>query len=159
MGERYVVETVVRGYHVYMAIWETAVGQILPCQHEVGNIHDPYAVELGIVEGGAVVGHVPRAVSSVCYLFLRKNGTLLCSAARFPICAFSWGVKNSYRPRLADRFGSLSSASLDCSSTRSTSLLAAAILELGTKAESGPSGFGRTELRLKYLNRAIAHVL
>ena len=41
--ESYEVETVDRGYHVYMAVWEAAVGQILPCQQEGGNIIDPYA--------------------------------------------------------------------------------------------------------------------
>ena len=38
------METIVRGYNVYGAVWEAPVGQILPCQREGGNIHDPYAV-------------------------------------------------------------------------------------------------------------------
>ena len=42
--ESYEVETVDRGYHVYVAVWEAAVGQIPPCQREGGNIHDLYAV-------------------------------------------------------------------------------------------------------------------
>ena len=29
-----------------MAVWEAAVGQILPCEREGGNIHDPYAVTI-----------------------------------------------------------------------------------------------------------------
>ena len=29
---------------VYVAVWEAAVGQMLPCKLEGGNIHDPYAV-------------------------------------------------------------------------------------------------------------------
>ena len=41
---RYGVATVDSGYHVYVAVWETAVGQMLPCEQEGGNIHDPYAV-------------------------------------------------------------------------------------------------------------------
>ena len=36
--------TVDQGYHVYVAVWEAAVGQILHCEREGGNIHDPYAV-------------------------------------------------------------------------------------------------------------------
>ena len=72
----YTVETIVHGYHVYQVIWEAAVGQVLPCQWERGNVHDPYAV--AIVERGVVVGHVPRAISSVCYLFLGKSGTISC---------------------------------------------------------------------------------
>ena len=74
--ESYKVETVLRGYHVYVVVWKAAVGQILLCQREGGNIHDPYTV--AIVEQGDIVGHVPRAISAVCYmyLFLRRNGTL-----------------------------------------------------------------------------------
>ena len=41
----YRVATVDRGYHVYVAVWEAVVGQILPCKREGGNIHDPYAIE------------------------------------------------------------------------------------------------------------------
>ena len=33
----YTVETIVHGYHVYRAVWEAAVGQVLPCQQERGN--------------------------------------------------------------------------------------------------------------------------
>ena len=72
----YAVQTVVRGYHVYKDIWNAATGQILPCQCERGNVHDPYAV--GVVERGVTVGHVPRAISSVCSLFLGRNGTIMC---------------------------------------------------------------------------------
>ena len=42
--ESYEVATVDRGYYAYVAVWETAVGQILHCQREGGNIHGPYAV-------------------------------------------------------------------------------------------------------------------
>ena len=38
------VVTVDQGYHVYLAVWGAAVGQILPCKREGGNIHDHYAV-------------------------------------------------------------------------------------------------------------------
>ena len=57
--------TVVRGYHVYQVVWEAAVGEVLPCQWERGNVHNPYAV--AIVDRSVVVGHVPRAISSICY--------------------------------------------------------------------------------------------
>ena len=73
---RYEVETVVRGYHVYMGIWDAAIGETLECEQEGKNIHDPYAV--AVVKGGNVVGHVPRAISSVCFLFLKKNGKIKC---------------------------------------------------------------------------------
>ena len=72
----YAVQTVVRGYHVYKEVWSATVGQILPCQQERGNVHDPYSV--AIVDENTVVGHVPRAISAVCSLFLRRNGVITC---------------------------------------------------------------------------------
>ena len=35
----YTIETIIRGYHVYQVVWEAAVGQVLPCQQERGNVH------------------------------------------------------------------------------------------------------------------------
>ena len=72
--ESYEVETVVQGYHVYVAVWEPALGQILPSQREGGNNHDPYTVV--VVKEGVIMRHVPRAISAVCSLFLRRNGPL-----------------------------------------------------------------------------------
>ena len=72
----YAVQTVVRGYHVYKQVWSATVGQVLPCQQERGNVHDPYSV--AIVDGNTVVGHVQRAISAVCSLFLRRNGVITC---------------------------------------------------------------------------------
>ena len=72
----YTVKTIVHGYHVYRAVWEAAVGQVLPCQQERSNTHDPYAV--AVVDRGVIVGHVPRGISSVCYLFINRKGTITC---------------------------------------------------------------------------------
>ena len=72
----YTVQMIVCGYHVYQVVWEAAVGQMLPSQRERCNVHDPYTVP--IVDRGVIVGHVLHAISSVCYLFLGKNGTILC---------------------------------------------------------------------------------
>ena len=61
----YMVETIVhvRGYHVYQVVWEAAVGQVLPCQQERGNVHDPYVVAIikSIIERvlSLVMCHVP----------------------------------------------------------------------------------------------------
>ena len=72
-----VVESMVRGYHVYKDVWSAAVGQRLPCKQERGNPHDPYAI--AVTEGSVIVGHVPREISAVCSLFLQRTGTtLLC---------------------------------------------------------------------------------
>ena len=44
--ESYEVPTIDPGYHIYVAVWEAAVGQILLCKQEIGNIHDPYTVSV-----------------------------------------------------------------------------------------------------------------
>ena len=63
------VESVLRGYHVYKDLpWEPAIGTILPCEREVFNLHDPYAV--AVMNRSVVVGHVPRFISAVCLMFL-----------------------------------------------------------------------------------------
>ena len=74
--DNYEVDSMVRGYHVYRNIWEAAVGQTLPCQREASNAHDLYAVS--VTERNTIVGHLPRSISAVCSLFLRRNGTISC---------------------------------------------------------------------------------
>ena len=61
-----------RGYHVYRDIWEASVGEQLPCEREDGNGADPVAMK----RSGAVVEHIPRKISSVCSLFLMRNGVM-----------------------------------------------------------------------------------
>ena len=69
------VETVVHGYHLYMEIWDAAIGETLQCEQEGKNIHTAYAV--AVVKGGDVVGHVPHTISSVCFLITSTVGSLL----------------------------------------------------------------------------------
>ena len=67
----------VRGYHVYREIWEAAVGQVLICEREPRNVKDRYAV--AVQKDGTVIGHLPRKVSRVCSLFLRRGGSIHCT--------------------------------------------------------------------------------
>ena len=67
-----VVEAMIRGYHEYQSIWEAEVGENLTCIREPGNIRDPYAVAVTKPESSTIVGHVPRKMSAICSLFLRK---------------------------------------------------------------------------------------
>ena len=78
MAERasFSVEAMVRGYHVYKDIWSAVVGTELPCKCKDANRIDPFAV--AIVQGAIVVGHVPKKISSVCSLFLRRGGSIVC---------------------------------------------------------------------------------
>ena len=73
---RYCCDSAVRGYHIYQDIWEAYYGELLSCSREIGNVYDPFAV--CVQKDGDVVGHVPRKISAVCSLFLRRNGTIHC---------------------------------------------------------------------------------
>ncbi len=56
------VEAMVRGYNAYKNIWTAVVGEELPCQREIANPRDPFAV--AVLKHEAIVGHVPRKISS-----------------------------------------------------------------------------------------------
>ena len=71
------VEAVVRGYHVYHEVWPAPVGEQLTCRREIGNSHDPFAVSV-ITTASTIVGHVPRRISSVCSVFLRRGELIFC---------------------------------------------------------------------------------
>ena len=72
------VEAMVRGYHVYQDIWTAVVGEEFPCKQEAGNTFDPFAVAVMRGDTNTVIGHVPRRISSICSLFLRKEGSITC---------------------------------------------------------------------------------
>ena len=67
----------IRGYHVYREVWEAAVGETFECAVEPGNAHDKFAV--AIEKDGIVIGHLPRKVSRVFALFLKRGGAINCT--------------------------------------------------------------------------------
>ena len=69
----FTVESMIRGYHVYKDVWESSIGEKLFCELEEKNRHDSNAV--AVVKHGMVVGHVPRKISLICALFLRRSGS------------------------------------------------------------------------------------
>ena len=71
------VSLMVRGYHVYQDEWEAVLGEVLSCQREPGNRHDPYAV--AAVSSGRTVGHVPRKISPICSIFIHRGGLITCT--------------------------------------------------------------------------------
>ena len=73
--ESYTIEAMVRGYHMYKEVWCADFGEELACVREV-NYRDPFAV--AVMRSGGVVGHVPRKISSVCSMLLRRGGTISC---------------------------------------------------------------------------------
>ena len=72
--EEYVVVSSVRGHHVYKDIWTPAIGEVLTCTQELTNAHDVYAV--AVKRGADIVGHVPRSISYLCYLFIERGGII-----------------------------------------------------------------------------------
>jgi len=73
----------IRGYHEYKHIWESpSPADHLFCQREIRNPHDTYAVAIkGSVTGDgtvATVGHVPRKISAICSIFIRRAGSITC---------------------------------------------------------------------------------
>ena len=49
------------------------IGEELPVQCEVNNIHDNFAV--AVLKNSNTVRHVPREISRVCWYFLHKSGS------------------------------------------------------------------------------------
>ena len=70
------VDSCVRGFHVYQDIWTPTTGERLSCQTEDSNAFDPYAV--AIRKSAHVIGHVPRKISAACSLFIQRGDTLTC---------------------------------------------------------------------------------
>ena len=74
----FVISSVVRGYHEYKTIWSAPVdGRELPCEREPGNARDTLAVAIRS-SGDLTVGHVPRLISAICSIFIRRGGSLVC---------------------------------------------------------------------------------
>ena len=63
-----------RGYHIYGAIWISALGERLECVTEPTNSTDRYAV--AVIKEGVIIGHIPWKISKICSLFLRRGGTI-----------------------------------------------------------------------------------
>ena len=66
----------VRGYHIYMSIWDAVIGEELPCRRDTGNERDRYAV--AVMKDGTIIGHLPRKISRPCLLFLRRGNSITC---------------------------------------------------------------------------------
>ena len=68
------MKSVVRGFHVYHTVWTPVLGE---CRREFGNVVDRYAVGVHKSDG-SLVGHLPRNISTLCGLFLRRGGSINC---------------------------------------------------------------------------------
>ena len=64
----FTVDSMIRGNHVYKDIWDSQLGEELACRHERNNIHGPFAI--AVLKSDVIVGHISRAISAACYVFL-----------------------------------------------------------------------------------------
>ena len=75
-----VYDSVIRGHHVYKAIWTPAVGEVLLVRKEPANTHDRKAVAIISLEE-TIVGHVPREIAKIFWHFLNHGGTIACEVS------------------------------------------------------------------------------
>ena len=54
----YLHESVIRGHHIYKAVWNPVLGELHYLALEEGNEHDRFAV--CVKRGDEIIGHVPR---------------------------------------------------------------------------------------------------
>ena len=59
---------------MYKEVWEAAIGEALKCHRKPTNAADRYAV--AVTKAAAIIGHLPRKLSKVCSLFLRRGGSI-----------------------------------------------------------------------------------
>ena len=83
------LERDVCGFHVYRAALIPALGEQLTAEREPGNSEDPFALK----RGGETVGHVPREISKIYWLFIHRGSltaeVTLCKTADTPIPHFT----------------------------------------------------------------------
>jgi len=62
-------------FHGYYVYWTLVIGGKLVCERKEGNPRDQYAV---VFKSDNIVGHVPHNILTLCSLFIRQGGTMLC---------------------------------------------------------------------------------
>ena len=70
----FILDSCVRGYHVYIDFWNATPGETLTCIRERGNRNDVFAV--AAQSDGNIVGHIPWHISCICMSFIRREGVL-----------------------------------------------------------------------------------
>ena len=76
MRSIYKKESMVRGHHSYQKSWTLVIGDVLIVEREEENQHDDYAVT--VMKNGDIVGHLPRSISRVSWVFLKHGGVIMC---------------------------------------------------------------------------------
>ena len=69
--------SVIRGHHIYKAIWTPITGEQLFLKAEDRNEHDEHAVAVTNSEEN-VIGHMPRSLLPVSWFFIKNGGCIEC---------------------------------------------------------------------------------
>ena len=75
------IESVVRGFHVYKAVWVPVLNEVLQAKQEIDNEEDQYGVAVIKTTPSTdevTVRHVPRNISRMCWYFIQHNGEITC---------------------------------------------------------------------------------
>lgn len=77
------VNSVVHGYHVYLAVWEPCVEEGFIALHESRNPHNSHTMAVYHDEApGVIVGHLPWELSQLCHYFTRLEGKIIKKVTR-----------------------------------------------------------------------------
>ena len=71
--EKFFEGNCIHGYHVYKKVWAATVGEALMCERQLKNSSYRYAV--AVKNKGTIIEHLPRKLSQMCSLFLRRGST------------------------------------------------------------------------------------
>ena len=75
MEFRFVVESMVHGYHEHKTVWDSPVlGEELICAREIRNSYDPMAVAVKKeIHGETItVGHILKRISALCSICIKE---------------------------------------------------------------------------------------
>ena len=79
MARTYCVETAIRGYHVYGAVWEVWLGEVLYCEGELDNHENEFAVAVKLQDRSrTTVDHILRELSRLACYFIRRGAHITC---------------------------------------------------------------------------------
>ena len=70
----FAVKAMVRGYHVYQAVWEVNVGEVLPYIREPGNQHDPHVVVVKKVISSLDTFHIRYILQLLNLSTMKRTG-------------------------------------------------------------------------------------
>ena len=74
----FTLRSVVRGHHVYKQVWTPFIGEELDVRYEQDNPYDRFAVAV-TNEDDAIVGRVPKELSTRLFKFLMNGGSVACT--------------------------------------------------------------------------------